>query len=275
MTRALARLLLVAVPVLAGVAGCAAHTAPTAASPSASASAVQVSRSASAVVMPAGGQNPEAAIPNPGTGTGNPLLVRALLPQSAAGREAAFLLPPAVVALPDRDRRSLFIGLRQYASPVVGPQACEPWTAGLAYAVVTSFNRPGGQLGITEQGVPTAAGSPMFSEAILTGPPSMLDALSGQALPAACRVVTTPNAEGGIKPQTLQSPVPGAVSARAFEVTGTGKFPVWIWAEVVEGRGFVLEIRIPVQSGSRDPGTALPALAAAAYQRAAATLAPA
>ena len=70
--------------------------------------------------MPAGGPNPEAAIPNPGTGPGNPLLLRALLPQSSSGRESALLLPPAVVALPDRDLRSLFIALRQYASPDPG-----------------------------------------------------------------------------------------------------------------------------------------------------------
>lgn len=45
-----------------------------------------------------------------------------------------------------------------------------------------------------------------------------------------------------------------------------------MWAEVIQGRGFLLEIRIPVQSGRHDQETALPALAAAAYQRAAATL---
>jgi hypothetical protein len=74
---------------------------------------------------------------------------------------------------------------------------------------------------------------------------------------------------------------PGAVSARAFEVTGTGKFPVWQWAEVIQGRGFLLEIRIPDQAVSpvegtipADPGAALETIAANAYRRAAATLTP-
>ena len=65
----------------------------------------------------------------------------------------------------------------------------------------------------------------------------------------------------------------GAVSARAFEVTGTGKFPVWTWAEVIRGRGFLMEIRIPNQSANPDPGAALTTIAASAYARAAALLA--
>lgn len=287
MTRALA-ILLTVVTVLTGVAGCAARapagTAGGASSPAsgasspagepaASATGVTPSSSATAFVMPAGGPNPEAAIPNPGTGAGNPLLVRALLPQSSSGREAAFLLPPAVVALPDRDLRSLFIGLRQYASPVVGPQACDAWTAGLSSVVVSSYNQPGVQLGATEQSVPTQAGLPMFSETIITGPPSVLGALADPPLPAACRAITTPQYPGGVKPTTAPAPGPGAVSARAFEVTGTGKFPVWTWAEVIQGRGFVLEIRIPNQSANSDPGAALSTIAANAYGRAATVLA--
>jgi hypothetical protein len=223
-------------------------------------------------MMPAGGPNPEAAIPNPGTGAGNPLLVRALLPQSSAGREASFLLPPAVIALPDRDLRSLFIGLRQYASPVVGPQACDAWTAGLATVVVGSYNRPGVQLGATEQSVPTQAGLPMFSEAVITGPPSVLDALADPPLPAACRDITTPRYSGGVKPTSVPAPGAGAVSARAFEVTGTGKFPVWTWAEVIKGEGFLVEIRIPNQSANADPGAFLATIGANAYHRAATVL---
>jgi hypothetical protein len=288
MTRVLAMLLTV-VPVLTGVAGCAArapsgNAAAGASFPAGGASsparastapvtAVTPSSSATAFVMPAGGPNPEAAIPNPGTGAGNPLLVRALLPQSSSGRESAFLLPPAVVALPDRDLRSLFIGLRQYASPVVGPQACDGWTAGLSSVVVSSYNQPGVQLGAAEQSVPTQAGLPMFSETIITGPPSVLDALADPPLPAACRAITTPQYPGGVKPTTVPAPGPGAVSARAFEVTGTGKFPVWTWAEVIQGRGFLLEIRIPNQSANSDPGAALSTIAANAYGRAATVLA--
>jgi hypothetical protein len=288
MTRVLAMLLTV-VPVLTGVAGCAArapsgNAAAGASFPAGGASsparastapvtAVTPSSSATAFVMPAGGPNPEAAIPNPGTGPGNPRLLRALLPQSSSGRESALLLPPAVVALPDRDLRSLFIGLRQYASPVVGPQACDGWTAGLSSVVVSSYNQPGVQLGAAEQSVPTQAGLPMFSETIITGPPSVLDALADPPLPAACRAITTPQYPGGVKPTTVPAPGPGAVSARAFEVTGTGKFPVWTWAEVIQGRGFLLEIRIPNQSANSDPGAALSTIAANAYGRAATVLA--
>jgi hypothetical protein len=224
-------------------------------------------------MMPAGGPNPEAAIPNPGTGAGDPLVVRALLPQASSGREAALLLPPAVVALPDRDLRSLFVALRQYASPVVGPEACHEWTAGLSALAVSAFNRPGVQLGITEQSVPTQAGWPMFSEAIITGPPSVLDALADPPLPAACHAITTPGYPGGVKPATVPAPGPGTLSARAFEITGTGRFPVWTWAEVIRGRGFLMEIRIPNQSANPDPGAALTTIAANAYTRAAAVLA--
>jgi hypothetical protein len=285
MTRMLAMLLAV-MAVLTGVAGCATRApdgtagsptgdvaSPAAHGAAASAAGVTPSPSATAFMMPAGGPNPEAAIPNPGTGAGNPRLVRALLPQSPPGRAAAFLLPPAVVALPDRDLRSLFIGLRQYASPVVGPQACDGWTAGLSTVVVSSFNRPGVQLGVTEQSVPTQAGLPMFSEAIITGPPSVLDALANPPLPAACRAITTPQYAGGVKPTTVPAPGPGVVSAQAFKVTGTGKFPVWTWAEVIKGRGFLLEIRIPNQSAKPDPGAALTTIAANAYHRAATVLA--
>jgi hypothetical protein len=284
MTRVLAMLLTV-VPVLTGVAGCAArapsgNAAAGASFPAGGASsparastapvtAVTPSSSATAFVMPAGGPNPEAAIPNPGTGPGNPRLLRALLPQSSSGRESALLLPPAVVALPDRDLRSLFIALRQYASPVAGPQACDGWTAGLSSVVVSGFNRPGVQLGTTEQGVPTQAGLPMFSETIITGPSSVLDALADPPLPAACRDITTPRYPGGVKPMTVPAPGSGAVSARAFEVTGTGTFDVWTWAEVIKGPGFLLEIRIPNQSASPDPGASLTTIAANAYHRAA------
>ena len=126
--------------------------------------------------------------------------------------------PPGVVALPDRDLRSVFIGLRQYGSPVVGPQACDGWTAGLSAVVLSSFNQPGVQLGV-ERGMQT----PTFAETIITGPPSVLDALTDPPLPIACRDITTPHYSGGVKP--IAATVPGAVSARAFEVTGTGKVP--------------------------------------------------
>ena len=96
---------------------------------------------------------------------------------------------------------------------------------------------------------------------------------AGPPLPAACRAITTPQYPGAVKPTTVPAPGPGALSARAFEVTGTGKFPVWTWAEVIRGRGFLMEIRIPNQSANSDPGAALTAIGANAYARAAAVLA--
>lgn len=267
-------MLLAVVSVLTGVAGCAtrapsstigAGASSQARESAASVTGVTPSSFATAFMMPAGGPNPEAAIPNPGNGPGDPLLARALLPQSAPSRLAPTQLPPGVVALPDRDLRSLFIGLRQYGSPVIGPHACDRWTAGLSAEVLSSFNQPGVQLGV-ELGMRPLS----FAETIITGPPSVLDALAEPALPMACRDITTPHYSGGVKPVTAT--VPGAVSALAFEVTGTGKFPVWIWGELIRGENFVLEIRAPVQSANRDPGAALPAIAANAYHRAATVL---
>jgi hypothetical protein len=224
-------------------------------------------------VVPAGSPNPQAAIPNPGTGTGDPLLVAALLPPpSAAGRLHSLLLPAAVVALPDRDRRSLFIPLRQYSAAVTGPPECAGWTAGLWLEVVTSFNQAGVQLAVTQQSVPGPSGWPMFSEAIITGPPAVLGSLADPAVPIGCRTITSQTAyPGGVRTLVVAR---AGLGSRAFEITGTGKFPVWTWAEVVRGPGFVLEVRIPVQSGApgSDPGASLASIAAAAYQRAIMTL---
>jgi hypothetical protein len=278
MTRVMATVISV-VPILIAVAGCAARAPGSpadtgAASPADSASAdATPSRYATVVGIPAGGQNPQAAIPNPGTGTGDPRLVQALLPQSSSGREAAFLLPPAVVALPDRDRESLFIGLRQYSSPVTGPQACNGWASGLWTVAVASFNLPGVQLAVTEQAVPTTSGLPSFSEAIITGSPSVLGAIGDPPLPAECRAITSQPYSGGVKPIAATRPGPGSPRTRAFEITGTGRVPVWQWAEVVQGPGFLLEIRIPNQAANADPGAALAKITVAAYRRAAAFLA--
>ena len=262
------------VPIAIAIAGCGvrgpAGTGPV--SPRGSVAATsKPSAYAAILAIPAGGRNPQAAIPNPGTGTGDPLLVGALLPQSASGRAAVLLLPPAVVALPDRDRGSMFLGLRQYSSPVIGPHVCDGWTAGLWMLAVTSFNRPGVQLAVTKQTVPTPAGLPSFSEAIITGPSSVLSAMDAP-LPADCRAIAGQPYSGGVRPIGAGAPVPGSGRAQAFEVTGTGKFPVWQWAEVVRGPDFLLEIRIPNQSAFADPGAALATITASAYSRAAAVL---
>ena len=274
---------LVLIPVLAAIAGCATPRSPSAAASASTTAGGARTGSASralpsplefarAAVVPAGSPNPQAAIPNPGAGTGDPRLVTALLPQSAAGHLRSFLLAPAVVALPDRDRRSLFIPLRQYSAAVTGPPECAGWTAGLWLEVVTSFNQAGVQLAVTQQSVPATSGWPMFSEAIITGPPAVLGSLADPAVPAGCRTITSQTGyPGGVR--ALAAPRAG-LGSRAFEVTGTGKFPVWTWAEVVRCPGFVLEVRIPVQSGApgSDPGASLASITAAAYQRAIMTL---
>jgi hypothetical protein len=217
--------------------------------------------------------NPEAAIPDPGTGAGDPRLEQALLPQSAAAGYRLALLPPAVVAMPDRDRGSLFIPLRQTADPVVGPADCAEWTAGLWSTVVTSFNVPGVQLAVDQQTGPAQAGWPAFSEAIITGPAPVLDSLAGPSLPAGCRAISgQPGTySGGVRPLTAARL---SLSSRAFEVTGTGKVRVWLAAEVVRGPRFVLEVRIPFQVLPRgsDPATSLETITAAACQRALAML---
>jgi hypothetical protein len=256
------------------VAGCASRAPARPAASVAPAAGATAAPSAFSTVfaMQPGGTNPEASIPNPGTGKGDLTLVKALLPQTAAGRAAALLLSPAIVALPDTDSRSLFIGLRQFSSPVAGPPECLGWTAGLWHVALTSFNQSGVQLAITEQSVPGTSGLPLFSEAIIAGPARVLAALADPPLPAACRTITSQTSyPGGVKPLALAR---HGLKSRAYEITGTGRFPVWQWAEVVSGPGFVLEVQIPIQSPDPSPQVQvqLPAIAAAAYQRAVSVL---
>ena len=258
----------------AAIAGCA---SPRSAGRASGAPAPRPSESAFATVFhisanagsPAGGVNPQAAIANPGTGAGDPRLLRALLPQSAAARYRIALLSPAVVAMPDRDPRSLFIPLRQTADPIAGPPQCAEWTAGLWSKVVTSFNVPGVQLAVDQELVPAHADWPAYSEAIVTGPAQVLDSLAGPDPPAACRTIAgQPGTySGGIRSLTATAL---SLGSRAFEVTGTGNVQVWVAAEVVRGPGFVLEVRIPFQVSSQghDPAAWLGDITAAACQRA-------
>lgn len=217
-------------------------------------------------------------MPNPGTGAGDPRLLAALLPQAAGDR---FDLPAVVVAMPDTDRRSLFIGLRQIGTPVAGPPECDGWYGGLWTAVVSRFNVSGVQLAVTMLGAqdprlpgarsprPQGAQYPaVFGEAIITGPSAILRSLAGPVPPAACRVITGAGADsGGIRLLTV--PRTGLASW-AYVVTGAGKFPVWQWVEVVRGPGFLLDVCIPIQGfAPREyPAALLPRFAAAAYRRA-------
>jgi hypothetical protein len=261
------------------IAGCA---SPRSGSPGSGAPQARPSESAFATIYAVSGNggtsagaapvNPEAAIPNPGTGAGDPRLTQALLPQSAAARQRLALLPPAVVAMPDRDRESLFIPLRQTADPVVGPPDCAEWTAGLWSEVVTRFNVPGVQLAVDQEPKPAHADWPQYAEAIITGPAPVLDSLADPVVPAACRAISSPPGyPGGVRPLAAAGLGQGS---RAFEVTGTGKVRVWVAAEVVRGPGFVLEVRIPFQVSppGNDPAAWLGDITAAAYQRAEMTL---
>jgi hypothetical protein len=49
---------------------------------------------------------------------------------------------------------------------------------------------------------------------------------------------------------------------------------VWLWAEVIQGQNFVVEISIPVQAAKSDPAKSLTEIAANAYRRAATILGP-
>jgi hypothetical protein len=59
---------------------------------------------------------------------------------------------------------------------------------------MTSFNVPGVQLAVDQQTVPTLAGWPAFSEAIITGPAPVLDSLADPVLRAACRATPAASA---------------------------------------------------------------------------------
>ena len=118
--------------------------------------------------------------------------------------------------------------------------------------------------------MPTPAGLPSFSEAIIR-PPSALNAMDSP-LPSDCHTIASQPYSGGVRPIGASAPGPGSRRVQAFEVTGTGKVPLWQWAEVVRGPDFLLEIRIPDQSADADPGAALATITASSYSQAAAVL---
>ncbi len=86
---------------------------------------------------------------------------------------------------------------------------------------VTGFNQPGVQLAVTEHGVPSPAGVPMFSEAIITGPPAVLDAMNSP-LPPDCRTIASQPSPGGVRPIGAGPPGPDpgaalpAITASAY-----------------------------------------------------------
>jgi hypothetical protein len=266
---------IVAVLLGPAVAGCGSRPAGTGAGAGPPPSAAP---SAYATVMTPG---QERAIPDPGTGTGDARLARALLASFRSAREFADL-PGAVIAFPVASRRSMFIGLRWISSPLSAGRGCDKWTAGLWVTAVRQFNTRGVQLAVTQLGAyGPAGGSPAtmpagqlgFSEAILTGPARMLDLLGDPRVPASCQRLTGPADDTGAI-QSLPVPRLGERSW-AFRITGSRPgWPVWLWAEVIQTRRYVLEVSIPVQAPARhsDPVRLLPQIARAAYTRAQAVL---
>lgn len=215
----------------------------------------------------------EAAIPNPGTGKGDPQVGAALLTRFQSAHVSQEL-PGAVVALPVTDRTSMFVALRQVSSPLRGGRDCEKWTAGLWRAVLDDYNVHGVQLGVTKLDAfsrgsalrMTKLPNPLiFTEAVITGPAV---SLGDPRLPASCEHLPgLGNDSGAIQP--LSVPRLGDRSW-AYRITGTGKIPIWQWVEVVQTRRYLLEIRIPNQAPApkTDPATLLPQIAHAAYAKA-------
>jgi hypothetical protein len=214
-----------------------------------------------------------AAIPNPGTGRGDPHVAAALLTRFQGAHESREL-PRAVVAMPVTDRTSMFVALRQVSSPLGGGPECRKWTAGLWRAVLDDFNVDGVQIGVTALNaisresalrMTTPADPLMFTEAIITGPAV---SLGDPRLPASCeRLPGLGEDSGAVRP--LSVPRLGDRSW-AYRVTGTGEIPVWQWVEVVQTRRYLLEIRIPNQAPAprTDPARLLPQIAQAAYAKA-------
>ncbi|MEW9548128.1 hypothetical protein [Nonomuraea sp. NPDC050783] len=213
--------------------------------------------------------------PNPGSGPGDPRPAAALLTGFRDVRESSYV-PAAVVALPVADRGSAFIPWRQISGPFTGPEECDKWTTGMWFTVLREHNTPGVHLAVTmisdlsgpetrPQGRPEGA---VFSEGIITGPAATLNRLGDPSLPARCRHLTDPDFGSG-EIQPLPVPPLGERSW-AYRVTGSGKTPVWHWAEVIQTSRYLLEIRIPNQEPRprTDPAALLPQIAQAAYAKA-------
>lgn len=213
----------------------------------------------------------EDGTPNPGTGDGDPRLKAALLTGFRDVRERPEARG-AVVRMPVAHLGSLFIPMRQVASPLLRPVACARWSAGAWWEVLRRHNTPGVQLAVTIAAPDAVGGGPtegaFFSEAIVTGPAAVLDRLGDPALPPRCRRLSDPRAGSG-KVQPLAVP-PLGDRTWAYRIAGSGEVPVWHWVEVVQTPRYVLEIRIPNQSPAprEDPATLLPLIAREAYAKA-------
>ncbi|MBT2233326.1 hypothetical protein [Nonomuraea sp. NEAU-A123] len=212
--------------------------------------------------------------PNPGSGTGDPRLVTALLTRFRDVQEWSYM-PGAVVALPVADMESTFIPSRQISSPFGGPEECDKWTAGMWFAVLQRYNTAGVQVAVTQTMEFSSPGaqrprrpeSAGFSEAIITGSPAMLNRLGDPNLPAQCHHLSDANVgSGDIQPL----PVPHlGERSWAYRITGSGKVPIWQWVEVIQTSRYLLEIRIPNQEPRprTDPAKLLPQIAQEAYAK--------
>ena len=182
-----------------------------------------------------------------------------------------------------------FIAVRQMSSPFTGAAACTKWTSGMPFVLVGDFNTtPGVQMAVGRLDTPPPRLGPedltpegranrrllesfTFSEAIVTGPPHVLEPLADGRTPGACSQLSRYNGPPG-RVEPLPTPKVGdqTWSYRILDSTGY----VWHWVQVVRHRDHLIEIRIPNQEpGPRgDMVSILHQAAQQAYARAARTL---
>ncbi|MFI0355658.1 hypothetical protein [Actinomadura sp. 9N407] len=201
----------------------------------------------------------DAKIRNPGTGAADPHLTAALLTDfqtpHAPGLISRPRVPGAGVRFPIRDRESLFMGIRQMGTGFDGGRLCLKWTGGMWLSLVTARGSlPGVELGLVmltsplphdltseERARHVRWKSLIFSEALVSAPGHVLDALNGSHPPASCSRMTTDNgAPGRVEPL----PAPGVPGSWAYRIIDT-KGKVWHWGAVVRLPNHLIEIRIP------------------------------
>ncbi|MEU7689788.1 hypothetical protein OHB01_13565 [Microbispora hainanensis] len=213
------------------------------------------------------------SVANPGSGPGDPRLLRALL-VDYQGVHESITRPGAVVALPAAaDDASAFLALRQAAGASAGASTCQRVAEGSWRVVLRDFNRPGVQIAAALLSAMSDGAwrrSAEFSETIVTGPAPMLTGLGDPAAMDSCR--TFLGEEGNpFRVRSISVPRLGTRSW-AFRVM-EGK-SVTQWVEVVRTPRYVLEVRIPKQlpAPRTDPAVLLPRITEAAYARAEAAL---
>ncbi|WP_067477520.1 hypothetical protein [Actinomadura hibisca] len=221
----------------------------------------------------------DAAVPNPGSGQADPRLAAALLDRFRPSPTAAVSVPEvpgAGVRMPVRDTRSRFLGLRQMSSPFHGEPACTKWTSGMWMTLYDVSTTPPVQLGVTRlhpdlRREGSSSAGLTFSEAIITGPPQVVDGLADDRLPPACaRLSMRDGAPGRVEPLPVAPVGDRTWAYRIIDAKGY----VWHWVQVVRFGAHLIEIRIPNQepAPAGDMAHFLQRIAAQAHAKAARTL---